>query len=230
VSEADQNLVSSDYPGQVCRRLEEQGVDPIFLSSALGGVSILFPEFRMDLERHLELVSGLVCSGRARALEKPSKAASVQLRCDVLRIAKPEHRCRIFSPLGPPASLLDSVLGRLLERLARSFSEVIPLEDGIPIHLMSLGDVLLVGTPFDLGVTVAKELRYAAMSAGYRQCIPVSQVNAYAGYVHSGWVYREVPEKGYRFMALYENSLAPFGFDLGDRIVREVKARLGQGA
>ena len=229
VSEHETNMVSGDYPGELCRQLEEQGSDPLFLSASLGGVSILFPEFAMDLERHMALVLRQLVAGHRAAEEALQPVAIGALAVDLMHLPHGAHQSRLFSPLGAGGRVLDALLALPRRQFRQAFAKGMPLEQGVPLHVVRVGDFCLVGTPADLGVSVLLGVREAAARAGFRVTMVASQVDAYAGYVHTSEVYRRKPEKGYRFMAYYENGLAVFGFELGDRMVEAVRERLQDG-
>jgi hypothetical protein len=225
-SEREPQTVSGDYPGEFCRKLEAAGSFPVFLSGALGGASMLFPEFQMDLERQLSLTTNLLMQGHRRAVGGLKPIADESLRADFFRLPHTGHQSRIFSGLGPGGRLLDAAFWPLRSWLTRALRSALPLERGIPVHLVRLGDFLLAGGAAELGVSVLQGVRAAAGRRGMPVAMVASLVDGYAGYTHLGPVYRRWPEKGYRFMALYENSLAAFGHDLGDRIVAAVEQKL----
>ncbi|NOZ86357.1 MAG: hypothetical protein GXP49_08820 [Deltaproteobacteria bacterium] len=229
VLEHNAKMISADYPGEVCRRLEDLGIAPIFFSSALGGESILFPEFQMGLERHMELVAGLILGGRDRAQSNSREMQAGKIHSEIVYLERPKPESRIFSPMGLPWSFLDFLLMPLLEKFGRTFDLAFPLEQGVPIHLVEVGAVLLVGTPFDLGVSISRRISEIGRAAGRKLTVALSQTDAYAGYIHMPAVYESVPEKGYRFMALYENALAMFGTGLGRKVVRAVEEKLKNG-
>ena len=225
-SEREPRMVSGDYPGEFCRRLERQGSCPVFLSAALGGASILFPEFKMDLERHLDLVSGLLLKGHRRAADDLHVLQDQTLQTDFFHLPHGKHQSRIFSGLGARGKILDAAFWPLRRWLARSLRAALPLHNGVPAHLVRVGDFLLAGSAAELGVSVLQGIRAAAARRGLPVAMVASLVDGYAGYTHLSPVYRRWPEKGYRFMALYENSLGAFGHDLGDRIVEAVDKKL----
>lgn len=226
VSEREPNAISADYPGALCAALEADGIDPLFVSAALGGVSILFPEFHMGADRHLALLTDLLARAHARAADAlvPVAPGGGPLRVEAFRVAHGPHRSRIFSSLGSLGALADGCLAPALGKLQRAAARAVPNPEGVPMHLVSLGDWALVGTAAELGVSVVQALRAAAADKGLRAQV-VSLANGYAGYTHLPAVYTRWPERGYRFMALYENALGLFGHDLGARIVAEMRAR-----
>jgi hypothetical protein len=224
--ERELRTVSGDYPGEFCRRLEQEGSYPVFLSAGLGGASILFPEFKMDLDRHLDLVCGLLMKGHRRAADNLQVLADQTLQTGFFHLPHDKHQSRIFAGLGARGKILDAAFWPLRRWLTRSLRAALPLENGVPIHLVRLGDFLLAGSAAELGVSVVQGIRTAAARRGMPAAMVASLVDGYAGYTHLSPVYRRWPEKGYRFMALYENSLAAFGHDLGDRIVEAIDQKL----
>jgi hypothetical protein len=224
--EREPRTLSGDYPGEFCRRLEQAGSLPVFLSAGLGGASILFPEFKMDLERHLDLVTGLLLKGHRRAADDLQVIQNQTLQTEFFRLPHGKHQSRIFSGLGARGKILDAAFWPLRRWLTRSLRAALPLENGVPVHLVRIGDFLLAGSAAELGVSVVQGIRTAAARRGMPAVMVASLVDGYAGYTHLSPVYRRWPEKGYRFMALYENSLAAFGHDLGDRIVEAVERRM----
>jgi len=224
VSEHQPHTISGDYPGEFCRRLEEDGSDPIFISAALGGVSILFPEFAMDLERHMELVCGLLLSGYRKALASLAPVAggdSKPIEIELLRLPHIAHQSHILA-----GRLADVLLAPLRNWLRRAMASALPFPRGVPVHLLRLGDFLLVGSANEMGATLVNSLREIGGRYGYAVTMAASLVDGYAGYIHRAPVYRLRPEKGYRFLALYENSLAMFGYDFGEKIAAEVEKAL----
>jgi hypothetical protein len=221
VSEHEPNTISGDYPGEFCRRLEQEGSQPIFTSAALGGVSILFPEFAMDLDRHMELVCGLLLSGYRKALASlapPAGADAGRIEINLLRLPHMAHQSNIVT-----GRIASALLSPLRNWLKRAMASALPFSRGVPLHILRLGDFLLVGSANELGATLVTSLREIGERNGYVVTMAVSLVDGYAGYIHRAPVYRLRPEKGYRFLALYENSLAMFGWDFGDKITRAVE-------
>ena len=198
----------------------------MYLSAGLGGASILFPEFKMDFERHLDLVCGLLLKGHRRAAYDLHVIRDQTLHTQFFRLPHGKHQSRIFSGLGARGKILDAAFWPLRRWLTRSLRAALPLENGVPVHLVRIGDFLLAGSAAELGVSVVRGIRAAAARRGMPAAMVASLVDGYAGYTHLSPVYRRWPEKGYRFMALYENSLAAFGHDLGDRIVEAVEQKL----
>jgi hypothetical protein len=228
VSEREPEAISADYPGALCAALEAEGIAPLFLSAALGGVSILFPEFHMGADRHLALLTGLLTRAHAQAVEAlvPVAPGEAGLRVEAFKVAHGPHRSRIFSGLGRLGALADGLLAPVLGKLERAGARALPNPDGVPVHLIGLGDWALIGSAAELGVSVVQALRAEAAEAGLRSQV-VSLVDGYAGYTHLPAVYGRWPERGYRFLALYENALGVFGHDLGERLVAEIRSRLG---
>ncbi len=230
VSEREFNSVSSDYPGMLCRTLEAQGLDPVYLSSALGGVSILFPEFEMDADRHLELLKVLLSEAHSRAeadltyVEFPDEPS---LNTERFYVSHGAHVTKVFSPLGAGGKVADLALAPLLRRLKKAGIHGLPNPNGVYVHVLRLGNWAFVASAAEMGVTMVKAIREMAMGAGVQNPMVASLAGGYAGYMHLADVYTKTPEKGYRFMALYENALALFGFEMGEKVLEELGQRLG---
>lgn len=227
VSEHRPHTLSADYPGALCRHLERKGSDPVFLSAALGGVSVLFPEFEMDLERHLAMVTGMLARGHARAVEHLRPVQGEALGMRLVHVPHGPHRPRIFSGLGVPGRVLDAGLALPLWWLGRRMRGTLPCSRGVPLHLVTLGDLCLVGSANELGPTVVGALQEEARAQGAAGCLVASLVDGYAGYLHMPWVYRQRPGRGYRFLALYENALGMFGHQFGQELVAAAGRALG---
>jgi len=227
VAEREPHSLSADYPGALCAALETAGVDPLFLPAALGGLSILFPEFHMSADRHLALLTGLLLQAhdRARAALAPIDPAAGGLRVAALRVPAGRHRTQVLAGLGPWGRLADGLLAPLRARLTRAAARGLPNAGGVPLHLLQLGDWLLLGSAAEMGPGLVHALRAAAGQAGLRAQV-VSLLDGYAGYSHLRPTYAHRPERGYRWLALYENALALFGHDLGERILDTARKNL----
>jgi hypothetical protein len=227
VAEREPHSLSADYPGALCTALEAAGVEPLFLPAALGGLSILFPEFHMSSERHLALLTGLLLQAhdRARAALAPIAPAAGGLRVAALRVPAGRHRTQVLAGLGRWGRLADGLLAPLRSRLTRAAKSALPNRGGVPLHLLQLGDWLLLGAAAEMGPGLVQALRAAATEAGLRAQV-VSLLDGYAGYCHLPATYAHWPEPGYRWLALYENALALFGHHLGRRIVTTARQNL----
>ena len=228
VAEREPEAVSADYPGRLCLALQARGSDPLFVSAALGGVSILFPEFAMAADRHLDLLEKLLLQGFEAAVSALVDLPPAPLRVDFFHLDHAAHQSRIFSSLGATGRLADRALAPLLARLVRAGRQALPNPAGVPMHLVRLGDFCLLGSAAELGVSVVAALRHVLHQAGHAYGLVASLADGYAGYTHLAPIYARWPEKGYRFMALYENALGLFGHDLGQRLLAGVRTRLGQ--
>ncbi|MBW1809826.1 MAG: hypothetical protein JRJ87_16640 [Deltaproteobacteria bacterium] len=227
VVEKEINTISGDYPGEFCRSLEAQGSRPVFLSAGLGGASILFPEFDMDLERHMSLAVGLLSEGYRQALASCKPLAlnySNAFNVEFTHLSHAQHQCRFFSGLGAVGKFADALVSPLRNSLAKKMSRALPLKKGIPLHFIRLGDFLLLGSANELGISVILAIREIARQHSLPVPMVASLVDGYAGYIHLSNIYKLWPEKGYRFLAFYENGLAMFGYDLGDQIARAAGA------
>lgn len=223
-SERDRHAISADFPGELCRRLEARGRDAIFFQGAVGGVSPLFPEFPQPLDVHLSLVAGLLEDGVDRAERALAPLASTPLEVRLERVALPPPSCRVFPPTMPRAwlgELATLPLRHLVTSQARRARQGDP---DAPLHLIRLGDAAWLGTPCDLGVTVALALKAALTERGVKLPMVGSQCDGYVGYVHRRDDYLHVPEPGFRELGFYENAMSLAGWDLGDTFVGTVRS------
>jgi hypothetical protein len=222
------HTVSADWPGELCARIEARGRRALFFQGAVGGLSPIFPEFPMRYDEHLDLMTTLLERGveRAEAALAPVCATPLEVRV----VAVPaEPRCNVFAAPGALWRLADAAswpLRRYLATMARQARDT-PVA---PLHLLRLGEAALLGTPCDLGVTVALALKRVLREAGVRLPAVGSQANAYVGYVHLPEDYARTPEPGFREMAYYENAMSLSGHDCGRRFVEAMRAALGAEA
>lgn len=223
-SERDRHAISADFPGELCRRLEARGRDAIFFQGAVGGLSPLFPEFPQPIDVHLALVAGLLEDGVDRAEGELAPLACEPFEVRLERVALPPPSCRVFPPNMPRGwlgELATYPLRRLVTSQARRARQGDP---DAPLHLLRLGDAAWLGTPCDLGVTVALALKGALAERGVKLAMVGSQCDGYVGYVHRLDDYLHVPEPGFRELGFYENAMSLAGWDLGDTFVSTVRS------
>lgn len=218
VSEHDPELVSADWPGELCRRLEQDGKSPLFLPAALGGTSPLFPEFPLALDRHLELLGDLAVTGVARAHQAEQALASHDLQCSLRHLPHPPPRSRALGYAGLTGRLADAALWPLRHWLRRGYRHLLAHPDGVPLHLARLGNLLLVGSAHELGAGLVGEMLRRLRASG-REGLVAALADGYAGYLHLPAEYAYRPPKGFRFMTWYENALAVFGPTMADAIL-----------
>ena len=224
-SERELHTVTADYPGELCRRLEARGTRPLFVQGPVGALSPLFPEFPMRLDEHLDLVGTLLQRGH-EAAEATLEPAPGPLRAELLRLPLPPPRCSILPgslPFRSLGELATTPLRRRVEGIGRRARRT---EPDAPLHLLGGGSWLVIGTPCDLGVGVALDLKRMARAAGIPFPVAASQCDGYVGYVLHRDAYDRVPERGFRALALYENAMSVAGWDLGARFVEAVEAFL----
>jgi len=221
VSEKDPQLVSADWPGELCRRLEAREQLPLFFPAALGGTSPLFPEFPMELERHLQLLGDLALQGVERAREQEQPLGDETLSSSLLRLPHPPPRCQALSPLGLQGRLADLALWPLRSWLRRGYRRMLAHPGGVPLHLARLGELLLVGSAHEMGAGLVGEILRQVRGKG-REAMVASLADGYAGYLHLEDEYHHRPEKGFRFMSYYENALAVFGRHMSAGILEQL--------
>ncbi len=230
VSEREPHSISSDYPGMVCRALQEQGYDSVFFSSALGGVSILFPEFKMDADRHLDLLKVLLMEAHSRAEAASSPVLlgdEPGMTIEKFYVPHGPHSTKVFSPIGTKGKVADLALAPVLGRLRKAGIEGLANPSGIYVHSLRIGNWVFVACAAEMGVTMVRAVRELARHAGVDNPMVISLAGGYAGYMHLENIYKRVPEKGYRYMAYYENALALFGFEMGEKVLQEIRRRFG---
>ncbi|RME20049.1 MAG: hypothetical protein D6806_17180, partial [Deltaproteobacteria bacterium] len=225
VSEHDPHMVHPDYPGVLCNRLEkEMGLEALFVPAALGGLSILFPEFPLPLAEHLQLVTSLQigCIGRGLENTKPLAAdATLEVKTEALALGFSSDR--IFRPLGAAGIAADLAFRPLRTWLERRMRTALAFPEGVPLHVVRLDGFALVATAFELGVELVAALRRLLMDAGAESVAVVSLANGYAGYLHPPATYGRKPASGFRFLAYYENALAPFGHAASEKLLERAK-------
>ena len=226
-SERDNGAISADYPGELCRRLVSRGVRPLFVQGAVGGLSPLFPEFPMKLDEHLELMGDVLERGYDRAIDELAVRPTGGLATDTVVSPVGEVECTMFPEAGARWKLAETAVTPL-RRWMKSLGEDGRESRESRLGLLRFSDVALVGTPSDLGVGVALEMKRVLRAAGVGLPIVASQCGGYVGYVHLPDDYDHVPEPGFREMAFYENAMSLSGRRLGRVWVDDLAARLGR--
>ncbi len=89
--------------------------------------------------------------------------------------------------------------------------------------MFAIGEVAIIGTPADLGVSVSLAIREYALDKGFKYPFVASQCNGYVGYIHRKSDYETTAPKQSRAMAYYENVLAIFGRDIGEQFIQTAK-------
>ena len=214
VAERDPHRISADFPGEVVRRLETQVDFALFVNGALGGQDVCFPEGVVSADENLALQAEPIAR---EALE----VLTLEPRGDGrLRFAS----CERDLPRRPDIQMafddqrmvraLTWPLGRLLSHL---FSRA-----GLRrwrMQAVAIEDTLILGTPADIGISVARAIRDHAHAQGFRAPFVTSQTDGYVGYVHRRDDYRRRPSRETLGMALYENALGIFGRQMGETMV-----------
>lgn len=223
VAERAFKQVSADFPGEVIRRIEEQVEFGAFINGALGGVDVFFPDEDISADENLDLqaapiaeealkVKGEPLKGRARLrfasreIDNDRKPA-VQMFFD----DQPLH-CRLALPLNRAVSA------------ALSTATI----DQWRVQAIAIADILILGTPADLGVSVSLAIQQYAREKGFKAPFVVSQCDGYIGYIHRSRDYVRTPGKETRGMAYYENILAIFGRDMGEVLIDQARSLIDE--
>lgn len=209
---------SADYPGQVIRKIEEDGTEGMFLVGPVGGVNVFFPEGPMDLEFHITLL--------ARLLMEQVEAADLN--------AKPftEHFVGfglaetgvevVFPRLFPDTKYWADVLLAPLRLWVYRFGKG-GMEQGHKalVPVLRLGDLIFTGFPADLGAGVGLAARKKIEDAGCRCVVVASQTGDYVGYVHLPPEYQqfETEDKSALWMNIYENAMGFGGRNMGIKLL-----------
>jgi neutral ceramidase len=223
VGERDHYALSADYPGALIERLEREVPFALFVQGALGGVDVLFPDDdRVTVDENLRLM----VEPMARAVrDEVARLGADQLMEGPLgfgerewRLPRPDSRPYyedqpVFRRLGWPLKLTLDLL----------FKEA-PL-DVARVRGLRVGPFAMVGTPSDLGVSVALAGKASARESGIPCPVMASQSDGYIGYLHRLEDYRRAPRgyggglfkpSDYMHMGVYENALSMFGREAGE--------------
>jgi hypothetical protein len=213
VAELDHSVISADFPGDVIRRIESSGPFAMFLQGALGGVDVLFWEDRSvslddNLGRMAEplAAAALDLAGTASRSDRGLRFASAEFD-----LGRPDSRP--FFDDEPAKAVAGLPLKWLLDCLfaVRGLSRA-------RVQGVAVGDFAFVGTPSDLGVGIALDVKAHARRAGIPHAVAGSQTDGYIGYLHRREDYRKAPPERTLGMARYENAMGIFGRAMGDHV------------
>ena len=199
-------LLSGEYPGAACRTLESiLGGVAIFTQGACGDVTVhRSGDPFLEVERLGRLIAGEVLKTAEfiRPVENVSLASAYETfeldRKELLPVAEAE---RIFSEAesareeakaaGAPRAILRQHENRV-RMLSALLRQSRALEEGTleltptykaSVHIIQIGDLILVGVPGELFVEYALEMRQRTLqSTGKNLCV-VGYANGYLGYI-----------------------------------------------
>ncbi len=204
---------SADWPGDVRRRLVEEGYSPLIVPGALGGLNVLFPEMPTAAEDHLDLVARNATEGFRQALST-SVATAPSLRFSQEEVAF----TRAYPPYsgGPPLVALKAAVSSLVGSFYSRM--VAPLQQSVPISVIGIGGVALTGMPADFGVAATRTLRDRLAAGGCACPMVASHSNGYVGYVHLEEELDFKPGHDAGFLT-YENAMAWYGRGTARRLM-----------
>lgn len=224
--ERKSRMVTADYPGEICRRLEGGGFSPLFLQGAGAGTN---PGW-MDLpfEQHLARMGEALEKGVRDALAGLSPVKGVGLAVHAIPLQIQQSPSRIFPEGMPIGALLEGLASRLRARIDSMTDEGLADNRRLSLNVARLGRLALFTVPGEIGPRVSTGIRDALADAGFENTLVASMCNGYTGYIHCRSDYRF--SRGLRALSFYENAMSGAGRDMGECIIaaaREYAARHG---
>lgn len=226
VGERDHHALSADYPGLLVNLLERRLPFAAFVQGALGGVDVLFPRDKRvtaddNLRRMAEPMATLAFALRDRC---ELHDANVRVARQEWPLAKPD--ARPFYDDERWARRLDLPLRLLLNSLFSSVDF-----DRARVQGLALGDFALVGTPADLGVSIALAGKQHARARGFAHPVMASQCDGYLGYLHLPDDYAHAPTEAddperleeALGMGRYENGMCLYGRGAGKVVLEHAR-------
>lgn len=208
VAERDFYAVSGDYPGRICRRLEEHYPFCLMLNGAVGGLSIWFPDKPIDVHDHLRRVSEPIVE-KSEALLSGRKAKPATIAFSRQTVEMPPNGSRPFppgfwwwSPVLAPAVWYWNRLANKGYENPRTTS----------VSALRIGEAAFVFHPSDFGVGGGLLTRDKGRARGLA-AIPVGHSDDYLGYVHPEpeMLIPPKPGKDFRYLTIYENLMGFYG-------------------
>ena len=213
VAERDPKAVSADFPGEVLRRIEASGISfAMYVQGALGGVDVWFPDTPITVEDNLDQ--------QAAPIVEAAQTCLANAQTDELELVWSEREL-LLPPCDSRPFFEDQWLARLLDFPLRYLVNMLftgSQSDRLTMKGFRLGNFCLLGTPADLGVSIALALKDMAYCQDVDCAIAASQCDGYAGYLHFPDEYRQAPSKETRDMAVYENAMSMYGRKMGLRV------------
>jgi len=181
------STLSADRMGMVCRAIEQRdGAEVMVLTGAVGGLSGLFPEVPADMEKHLTHVSDTLVLAHDRAMANlRGVGTSHQLKAHLLSVPITRGRRPIFPPQAGRMMRrhpVDAVKHWATTLAFRHIAKPLMQDSHAPVQIVYLEGFAIVGTPMDLGVMAALELKRRLRANCYTAVLPVSQCAHYLGY------------------------------------------------
>lgn len=217
VAERAHHTISADFPGEVVRILEQDVSFAMFVSGALGGVDVLFPtDKNITCDENIRMMAQPIANSAlniARVYARPGPM-SLAIASEELVLGNPDSRPFFEDEF---ISRFDLPLRLVLNRLVSDVPRV------ARVRGMRVGNWAVVGTPADLGVSLALKGKEMARQKGILDPMVASQCDGYIGYVHFPEEYQKAPPKSHLGMAHYENAMNFFGRSTGIRLLQAME-------
>ncbi len=180
ILDADNMLLSAEWPGVMRRELEKQipGATALFTNGGEGDQSPDGANGESNFQRMEDFGTRL-----ARLIAE--KAKSVETRPGLSA-----HSARVLAEL-PPLYFPESAKAKFA-KMAEAATEALPRK--AEIQMLRIGPAALVGLPGEPILAVAQSVRQAVQAAGLERAVPVGLANDYVGYIVNE---KEYPHGGY---------------------------------
>ncbi len=213
--ERKSRMVTADYPGEICRRLEEKGFRPLFIQGAGAGTN---PGWMgLSFDRHLARMGEVLEHGIQIALTRLSPVKNPRPSVRALPLLISRQSSRILPEGMPFGAPLEILVSRLRARIDSMKNQGLEDNQRLSLHIALLGRLPIFAVPAEIGPRVSMGIRDALASAGFESPLVASMCNGYMGYVHCRSDYRF--SRGLRILSLYENAMSSAGRDMGDAII-----------
>lgn len=218
--ERKSRMVTADYPGEICRRLERKGYRPVFLQGAGAGTNPGWMD--IHFEQHLARMGEALEKGVREALAGLSPVKGVGLAVHAIPLQIQQSPSRIFPEGMPIGALFEGLASRLRARIDSMTDEGLADNRRLSLNVARLGRLALFTVPAEIGPRVSMGIRDALAASGFENTLVASMCNGYMGYVHCRSDYRF--SRGLRILSLYENAMSSAGRDMGDAIIAAARA------
>ena len=162
--------VSADFPGVLCKKVEEALGDnaiALYLNSTLGDTAPP-PDWEDELSKEIAQMNEYgekLGDAVIKALENTRPLTGESIFCKTLYIKAPKVTLRPLKRIALPSFL----------------SKFFYTNRNIPYQAMRIGELVLLAVPGEATTEIGKELR--AMCAIGKDCLVIAPANAYIGYI-----------------------------------------------